>query len=312
MLATSHTQGYASVLIAGAGDVGTRLARQLAASGHRVFALRRGEAPGATPDARGATPDAPGATSDARAGARPGEAGLSAVDGITWLRGDMTRPGTLAGLPAVDALVHLATPDAREEAAYRAVYLDGLRHVVEALPARPRRTVFVSSSAVYGDHGGAWVDETTPTDPPGFNGRVLRDTEQWLASQDIGGVSVRLAGLYGPGRTQLFERLREGKVSVPRGQGVYANRIHVDDAASALAHVLGLEAAESLYVGVDDMPLPIDELYDHLAGLLGAPLPPSGPGPAGVGNKRLSNARLKASGFRCRWPDACEGYAALL
>lgn len=280
MLTTSHPQRYETVLIAGAGDVGTRLARQLAGRGHRVFALRRSEA--------------------------------AAEEGITWLRGDLTKPASLAGLPAVEAVVHLATPDARDEAAYRAVYLDGLRHLVEALPAPPKRTVFVSSSAVYGGHDGGWVDETTPVDPPGFNGRVLHEAEQWLAAQTIGGVAVRLAGLYGPGRVQLFERLRQGKVAVPRGQNVYANRIHVDDAASAIACVLALDVTEPVYVGVDDTPLPIDVLYDHLAGLIGAELPADGPAPAGVGNKRLSNARLRAAGFRCRWPDSRDGYAALL
>lgn len=278
MLTTSPLSRYATVLVAGAGDVGQRVARQLAGRGHRVLALRRSEV-------------------------------AQGDDGVHWLRGDLTRPETLAHLPAVDALVFAATPDRRDEAAYRAVFVDGLRHLLAALPSRPARTVFVSSSAVYGEHGEGWVDERTPTAPPGFNGRVLLEAERLLGEGDV---VVRLAGLYGPGRTQLFERLREGKAVVPRGKGVYANRIHVDDAAAALVHVLTLDAPERVYVGVDDTPLPIDALYDHLAGLLGAPLPGDGPSPAGVGSKRLSNARLRASGFRCRWPDAREGYAALL
>ncbi|WP_285404449.1 SDR family oxidoreductase [Luteibacter sp. ME-Dv--P-043b] len=280
MLATSHPKRYESVLVAGAGDVGRRVARQLLADGHQVFALRRGEA--------------------------------AEADGIRWLRGDLTQPATLRDMPAVDALIYAAAPDARDEDAYRALYVDGLRHIVDALPVPPRRTVFVSSSAVYGEHGGDWVDETTPVAPGAFSGRIMRDAEQWLASRGVGGVSLRLAGLYGPGRTQLFERLREGQARVPRGQGVYANRIHVDDAASALALVLSLPDPAPVYVGVDDTPLPIDVLYDHLAGLLGVPVPAEGPGPAGIGNKRLSNALLRASGFRCRWPDARAGYAALL
>lgn len=271
---------YESILIAGAGDVGTRLARRLAAEGRRVHALRRSEASGG--------------------------------DGIVWRRGDLLRPDTLAGLPPVDALVFAATPDARDEAAYRAVFVDGLRHVIDALPTPPRRTVFVSSSAVYGEHDGAWIDEDTPPAPLGFNGRVLLEAERWLATRDVGGVSLRLAGLYGPGRTQLFDRLREGKAGVPRDRQVYANRIHVDDAAAALAMLLDVETPASVYLGVDDTPLPIDVLYDHLADLLGAPRPPEGPAPAGVGNKRLSNARLRELGFRCAWPDAREGYAALV
>jgi nucleoside-diphosphate-sugar epimerase len=276
---TAAIPGPRTVLIAGAGDVGTRVARRLVADGRKVFALRRGEAPGG--------------------------------EGVEWLRGDLTRPDTLSGLPQVDAVVFSPTPDARDEAAYRAVFVDGLRHLLDALPAAPKRTLFVSSSAVYGEHGGAWVDEDTAPDPPGFNGHVLLEAERWLAARQVGGVSLRLAGLYGPGRTQLFERLRGGKVAVPRGRGVYANRIHVDDAAAALAFLLDLATPEPVYIGVDDTPLPIDDLYDHLAGLLGVPLPPDGPGPAGVGNKRLSNARLRAAGFRCAWPDSRDGYASL-
>ncbi|WP_090178246.1 NAD-dependent epimerase/dehydratase family protein [Luteibacter sp. UNC138MFCol5.1] len=279
MLATSHQQGYETVLVAGAGDVGGRLAARLAAQGRRVFALRRGDASGG---------------------------------GIHWLRGDLTRPATLTDLPRVDALVFAAAPDARDEAAYRGIYVDGLRHLVEALPEPPKRTLFVSSSAVYGEHAGGWVDEDTAPAPPGFNGRALLEAERWLAAQAVGGIAVRLAGLYGPGRTQLFDRLREGKAAVPRGQGVYANRIHVDDAAAALAFLLDVSQPAPIYLGVDDTPLPIDVLYDHIAGLLGAPIPPEGPGPAGIGNKRLSNARLRAAGFRCAWPDARDGYAALL
>jgi hypothetical protein len=67
-----------------------------------------------------------------------------------------------------------------------------------------------------------------------------------------------------------------------------------------------------LYLGTDDTPLPLDVLYDHLASLIDAQVPAEGPPPPGVGSKRLSNARLRASGFVPQWPDAREGYAALL
>jgi nucleoside-diphosphate-sugar epimerase len=172
--------------------------------------------------------------------------------------------------------------------------------------------LFVSSSAVYGEHGDAWVDEDTVPDPPGFNGEVLLEAERWLATQPLSSVVLRLAGLYGPGRLQLVDRLRTGRVAVPRDKPHWANRIHVEDAAEATAHLLLLPDAGSLYLGVDDMPLPLDMLYDHLAGWAGAPRPPDGPPPAGVGSKRLSNARLRASGFAPRWPDALSGYAAAL
>jgi nucleoside-diphosphate-sugar epimerase len=99
---------------------------------------------------------------------------------------------------------------------------------------------------------------------------------------------------------------------VPRETPHWANRIHVDDAAAAVAHLLQLKSPQPLYLGVDDTPMPLDELYDFLAALIDAPLPAEGAAPTGVGSKRLRNARLRASGWAPQWPDAREGYAALL
>jgi nucleoside-diphosphate-sugar epimerase len=271
------------VLLAGCGDLGERVARRLIARGDAVFALRR-------------HPPA------------------DSTDGITWLAGDMTQADRLPPLPpGITQLVHLPTPGTRDAAAYRAVFVDGLRHVMAALDAASlMRVLFVSSSAVYGESAGDWVDEDAPTAPPGVNGSVLREAEQWLAAQPVTGIALRLAGLYGPGRLQLIDRLRAGGATVPRAQTHWANRIHVEDAAAAIAHLLALPDPQAVYLGVDDTPLPIDVLYDHLAALAGVPSPADGPGPAGIGSKRLRNARLRASGWAPQWPDARDGYAALL
>lgn len=270
------------VLLAGCGDLGLRTARCLLARGDEVHALRRAPPADAT--------------------------------GLRWHCADLTDPATLTGLPRdVTQLVFLPAPDARDPRAYRGVFIDGLRHMLAAMDGAPlRRVLLVSSSAVYGEHQGDWVDEDTPPAPLGFNGELLLEAEHWLAAQQVPSVILRLAGLYGPGRLQLVERLRAGRASVTRSASHWANRIHSDDAAAAIAHLLALPAPRSLYLGVDDTPLPLDTLYDHLAHLVGAPRPPDGPAPAGVGSKRLSNARLRASGFVPAWPDARNGYAALL
>ncbi|MBU4613122.1 hypothetical protein IMZ29_22035 [Achromobacter sp. GG226] len=181
-----------------------------------------------------------------------------------------------------------------------------------ALPASVQRVVFVSSSAVYGDHDGAWVDETTPVAPMGFNGRILCEAEDWLAAQTVPSVALRLAGLYGPGRLQLLERLREGAAHAPRTPPHWANRMHIDDAAAAAAHLLMLPSPDAVYIGADDTPLPLHDLYSELGAQLGAPAVPEGPPPPRVGSKRVCNARLKATGFDLRWPDARAGYAALI
>jgi nucleoside-diphosphate-sugar epimerase len=271
------------VLLAGCGDIGLRVAQRLHARGDEVWALRR-------------HPPAPG------------------DDGIHWLRADLTRRHSLHGLPAgITQLVYLPTPDRRDPAAYRATFVDGLRHLLDALAATSlRRVMLVSSSAVYGEHAGDWVDEDTPPAPPGFNGAVLLEAEQLLAIQSVRPIVLRLAGLYGPGRMQLLERLRAGQLAVPRHAQHWANRIHSEDAAGAIVHLLQVADPLPLYLGVDSTPLPLDVLYDHLASLIGAASPADGPAPGGIGSKRLSNARLRASGFVPRWPDSRDGYAALL
>jgi nucleoside-diphosphate-sugar epimerase len=262
------------VLIAGCGDVGLRLARRLLVRGIEVHALRRSAQ----------VPDA---------------------GGLHWHQGDVGEPPPL---PSVDAVVFTATPDTRDEAIYRRVFVHGLARMLDANP--DARVVLASSSAVYGNHDGGWVDEDTPPAPPGFNGRVLLEAEALVQGQR--GSAVRLAGLYGPGRLQLVERLRAGQARVPRSHPFHVNRIHVDDAASALMHALDDPSPAPVYVGVDDTPLPMHELYDAIAVACGAPLPLEGPPPAGIGSKRLRNHRLRATGWQPAWPDARLGYAALI
>ncbi len=239
---------------------------------------------------------------------------VGAADGIRWVRADLTVAQSLQHLPAgLTQLVYLPAPDRRDACAYGALFADGLHNLLAAAGmATLQRVLLVSSSAVYGEHGNAWVDENTPTAPLAFNGTLLRDVELWLATQPVRPIVLRLAGLYGPGRLQLLERLRAGLVTVPRVARHWANRVHVDDAAAAIAHVLQLVDPLPLYLGVDDTPLPMDVLYDHLAALIGAPLPADGPSPDSIGSKRLSNARLRASGWAPRWPDARSGYAELI
>ena len=270
------------VLLIGCGDLGQRVARRFLARGDLVYALRR-------------HPPADDS-------------------GIQWLQGDITRADTLPALPAgITRLIHVPAPGSRDADVYRGVFVDGLRNVLDALDTTQlKRVVFVSSSAVYGEHHGDWVDEDTPPAPQGFNGRVLLEAEAALAARGLSSTSIRLAGLYGPGRLQLIERLRSGAAGAPRQPEHWANRMHIDDAASAVFHLALLPEVAPVYVGCDDTPLPLHVLYAELASMAGAPEPRDAPAPANVGSKKLSNARLRASGFTLQWPDSRQGYAALL
>lgn len=280
----------AKILIAGCGDLGIRLAHQLGEfSTVQVTGLRR------TPDAT-----------------------LSMPKNFQWIRGDLTQDNTLTHLPHdFTHIVFAAAPNARTPADYESVYLHGLQQVIQtcASPAL-KRIVFISSTAVYSNHGDQWVDETTPTAPIHFNGKTLCAAEQWLkeygVNHHIDTLSLRLSGIYGPGRHFLLDRLRLGQASAPLGDAHWVNRIHVEDAAAAIVHLLSINQPAATYLVTDSTPLPMRTLYEALAKCVGGPCPPVGPAPAMVGSKRLSNKRLLSTGFKLRWPDSREGYAASL
>jgi electron-transferring-flavoprotein dehydrogenase len=260
-----------SLLIAGAGDVGMRLAKLRVARGEEVIALRRRD--------------------------------VAAVAGVRHLRVDLATGEGFARLPRrPDVLVFCAAPDQREEAAYRALYVDGLRRLLDALETP--RLLFVSSTAVYGQDAGEWVDEDAPAASTRFNGRALLDAERELAGHP-GGIALRLSGLYGPDRLQLWRRAREGAANARR----WSNRIHVDDAASALAHLVDLPAPQALYLGNDDAPSLEHEVQDWLRARDGLAPVAAADGPAS--GRRVSNARLRDSGWRPRFPDFRAGYAGL-
>ncbi len=211
--------------------------------------------------------------------------------------------------------------DSPTEAAYRAAYVDGLAHVLDALErdgVTPQRVLFVSSTAVYGDAGGGWVDESTTAAPGGFSGRVLREAEELLLSRLRGTGSVpvvlRLGGIYGPGRTRLIDQVRSGAAVIP-DEPRYTNRIHRDDAAAAMVHLASTAADPApVYVGVDDRSRGTWAMCcGSWRPRWGIPEPPVGPaGEARGGNKRCSNALLRGSGLELAYPTFREGYRAVL
>jgi nucleoside-diphosphate-sugar epimerase len=216
---------------------------------------------------------------------------------------------------------YTAAADERSDAAYQRAYVTGVARLVERLarmPAPPRRLLYVSSTSVYAQQDGEWVDETSPAEPAGFTGRRLLEGEACALAAPFPASVLRLGGIYGPGRSSLVERVRSGALRLPRGAPRWTNRIHRDDAAGALAHLAELDDTAPCHLGVDSEPAPEAEVLAWLAARLGVTLvtdeePSAGEAPRrAAGNKRCSNARLLATGFRFRYPTYREGYAALL
>ncbi|QDQ87540.1 NAD-dependent epimerase/dehydratase family protein [Alcaligenaceae bacterium SJ-26] len=242
---------------------------------------------------------------------------------IEWLAGDLTDPACIAALPSgITHILYAATPDARHADAYRRIFITAPDILLAGLDTTAlERLLFVSSTAVYADDcmdatataAPAWTDEQTPTTPDSFNGQILLEAEQRFQQHlPARTVTLRCAGLYGPGRTYLLRRLLAGHAHVPpMAQPRWINRIHIDDAARACVHLLALPESASCYIGSDGHPQSMRTFYEALATMLGAPAPAEEALPHTCG-KRLSNARLLASGFELHWPDPLAAYASLI
>lgn len=271
------------VLIAGCGYVGSELGRRLVVAGHRVWGLRR--------DPRGLP------------------------DGVEPLARDLVRDRSLGPLPAIGALVYSAAPDAGGEEGYRAVYLEGLQNLLGTLDVgdsrgdMPARLILVSSTAVYGQNDGSTVDETSPAEPVDYRGRVLLEAERLVARSATESVSLRLAGIYGPGRRRVLDDVLRGEARYVPGR--YVNLVHRDDAAGALLHLVELprDGVDSMYIGCDREPVEQRVLFEWLAERSGSGAPRAGsPAAAGTPNKRCSSRRLVASGYRFSYPTFREGF----
>jgi nucleoside-diphosphate-sugar epimerase len=218
----------------------------------------------------------------------------------------------------VDYLVYCAAATDHDEAGYRAAYVQGLQHVLEWLNDYgqvPNRLLFVSSSSVYGQQDGEWVDETSPTIATGYSGRLMLEAEQVALDSGIPASIVRLTGIYGPGREWLLTQVRRGyRVAVD--PPLYGNRIHADDAAGLMACLLEADrrgvALDDVYIGVDDAPAPLAEVVGWLREYLGVTEWDDDASVRRTGSKRCSNARAKALGWTPKYPSYREGYAVII
>ncbi|WP_290658334.1 NAD-dependent epimerase/dehydratase family protein [Kocuria sp.] len=270
----------ATVLLAGCGDVGTALGLRLAERGVRAVGVRR------------------------RADALP--------EPIEPVSLDLTDPGE-AVLPVADAVVVTLTADGRDATAYERTYLGALRGLHLALPsdAAPR-VVLVSSTGVLGGADGEVVTEATPPDPQRATAHVLLAAEELAADLFPDLVIVRPAGIYGPGRTSLIERVR---TATPVTHRRVTNRIHRDDLVTVLTAVLDAPEPPRLLHAVDHDAARLGDVVTHLAGRLGVAVPadnsPAGDGPLG---KIIDGALVHSLVPRSRWryPTFREGYDALV
>jgi nucleoside-diphosphate-sugar epimerase len=219
---------------------------------------------------------------------------------------------------APDYVVYCVAASQHDEAGYQAAYVEGLRHVLgwlERSGQSPRRLLFVSSSSVFGQKHGEWVDETSEATPEGYSGRIMLAAERLALDSGLPASIVRLTGIYGPGREWLLSQVRQG-YRVAEEPPLYGNRIHAEDAAGLLAFLLKADAdgvaLQECYLGVDDDPAPLAQVVAWLREYLGVTEWSDEQRVRRTGSKRCSNARMRGLGWVPQYPSYKEGYAAIL
>jgi nucleoside-diphosphate-sugar epimerase len=207
-----------------------------------------------------------------------------------------------------DVVVHCASSRGANATEYRRIYRDGVQNLIDAFPGA--HLIFTSSTSVYAQRDGSWVDENSPAEPEVETAKVLRETEEIVLAR--GGTVLRLGGIYGPHRSFLLQSVKAGTAAIGAFDR-YINQIHRGDAAAAIAFVA--ERAEvigpRLLNVVDNEPAPRSEILCWLAVRMQMPLAPPAETPnsnRGSSNKRVSNARLRALGWSPMYPSYKEGF----
>jgi nucleoside-diphosphate-sugar epimerase len=210
-----------------------------------------------------------------------------------------------------DVVIHCASSGRGAASDYEAVFLTGTRHLMGNLKCG--NFIFSSSTSVYVQTDGSWVDETSPANPARETGQLLRATEDLVLS--AGGAVARLAGLYGPGRCVPLRKLLDDTAIIQGNGDRVLNMLHQLDAAAAL-RFLAETKLSGLFNAVDNEPVAELDWFRYVCERLHKPIPPYGPRELnrkrGWTSKRVSNRKLRSLGWEALYPTFREGLAAIL
>ena len=278
----------AKILIIGCGSIGTQLAEVLTAKSHQVVGLKRNPP-------------------------------VNEVNSMDYFKADISSTEALKALPLdFDFVYFIVSPDARNEDSYEAVYKTGLNNVLEhfAQVETVPQWIFVSSTSVYGQTQGEWVDESSGACPENITSQFIRLAEQRLMALNTNHIIVRFSGIYGPGREYLL-RMAKQSPAIQQDPPYFTNRIHQDDCVGVLVFLLECRLAGiamgPCYLASDDNPASMWEVISWLAEYMGSSLPSAKMMEHDAQmNKRCNNQRLKALGYQFSYPSFKEGYAKVL
>ena len=273
------------VLIVGCGDLGTALAHQLQDQGFTPIGLRRSSSISST---------------------------------FPYIQADVTSSASLLAIEGLNpsVLVYCVAASAQTDENYRQHYVEGLRNVLNAIGCATnlKHVFFVSSTRMYGQEGDVLLDEDTIPQAMDFGGHRLLEAESLLAqpAKSLTYTALRLTGIYGPGRNRMLN-LASDPSQWPN-QNSWSNRIHRDDAAGFMVHLIQMlslgERLHDCYVVTDSCPAPQYEVLQWIARKMGLRVERAAPKIAG--GKRMSNQRMLSTGFHLKYPDYKVGYSTLL
>lgn len=275
----------ANILIIGCGNLGGSVAESLADVGHAVTGVRVSDKP------------------------MPNQ--------VERIQADVTDRASLKSLEQVsaDIVIYCVAADAQTDDSYRQHYVDGLRNVLSAQANNNqlKHVFFVSSTRVYGQETDALLDELTPAVPSDFGGERLLEAERLLKTVPCTSTAIRLSGIYGPGRQYLVNMAKEPQ-RWPQSNK-WTNRIHRDDATRFIQflceQVIAGKTIEDCYIGVDDEPTLQYDVLTWIASKLNV-TPPSMRLNEKVSGKRLSNQRMRRTGFALKYANYQVGYSEML
>lgn len=267
----------ANILIVGCGYVGCELAKAYINKGDQVWALQRHSA---------------------------------AVLGVNNIIADAM---TVDSLPNVDVIFYMIAPDKHERSSYEKAYLHCLDNILKLIPLSSHpQFVFISSTAVYGQQHGEWVDETSETVPNDFSGKILLEAESLVRNKAKNYAIVRFGGIYGPNRDRMIRLVKEDNAKTCP-QEIYTNRIHLADCVGMLQFIAGISKNE-IYLGVDNTPALYNEILQWLGQILNKEISAGNeiPERLRLSQKRCSNSKIRQLGYHFIHPNYESGYLSII